>query len=234
LPGPGTDFSCVKVRANPDLVLAALRGIAYGVPRDLLPVIRGAPCPADGRELGRRAVLYRLERDAWTTILREGDTYASFDALLAQRLSRSLRTRALAFHVGGVTSDLAYDTFEQGEKLSAFLQLEGHAPEYEGVDAGVAALDAATHTRVLLLSEDATNDRVAFHHFELSGMLRGRWDLSFERAILIPELVALDESSQERRVRVEKTVPRATLPSAEPHGVQGVLATIIAETTRGF
>jgi hypothetical protein len=232
------DFACVKVRASADVVLASLGAYAYGTPRDLSPVVRGAPCPADGRELGRRAVLYKLERDGWTTVVREGDRFASFDSLLAARLSRTLQTRAVALYIDGNGQDLAYDVVEKGESVASFLHVEGTPPESQGVPGELLRLDVAAHARVLLAREDATNDRLAFRHFELPGMLRGRWDLGFERAILIPELVTIEESSEERRVRIKK-VKRAPEPEARPkgeipRGVQDLLGSIIADSTRGL
>ena len=237
LQAPGADFSCVKVRASADLVLAGLASWAYGVPRDLIPVTRGAPAPADGRDLGRRAVLYKLERDGWTTILREGDRFASFDSLLAQSLSHSLGVRAVALYIDGNGQDLAYDVFEKGDPVASYLHVSGTAPESRGVPPEVLRLDAPAHARSVLAREDATNDRLAFRHFELPGLLRGRWDLAFERAILVPELVSLEETSQERRARIKTKKPQEDepRPSREiPRGVQGLLATIIADTTRGI
>lgn len=240
------DFACVKVKASPDLLLASLSGHVYGVPRDLIPVIRGAPCPADGRDLGRRAVLYRLERDGWTTILREGDRFVSFDSLLAQTLSHSLQTRAIALYVDGNGEDLAYDIYDRGESQASFLHVAGTETEMDSVPPELARLDALSHSRAVLGREDATNDRLAFRHFELPGMLRGRWDLAFERAILLPELVSIEETSQERRVRSDKkkkksaaTQPKELVdsraPSREiPRGVQGLLESIIADSTRGL
>jgi len=233
---PPLDFACVKVKASPDVVLAALAATAYGMPRDLIPVIRGAPCPADGRDMGRRAVLYKLERDGWTAILREGDRYASYDAVLAQRLSRSLNTRAFALFIDGNKADLAYDLYEKGEPAGSFLQVQSNSPESSGIPSDLARLAPEEHARAVLGREDATNDRLHFRHFELPGMLRGRWDLSFERAVLVPELVALDESSEERRVRMKRPAPAgpSSGPLGEPRGVQDLLQSIIADRTRGL
>ena len=61
------DFGCVKVLAGVDLLLAGLapyaHGYAYGKPEDIMPAVRGGAFPADGRDMDRRAIVYRLERD---------------------------------------------------------------------------------------------------------------------------------------------------------------------------
>jgi hypothetical protein len=236
------DFTCVKVRATADVVLAALSSVAFGVPRDLVPVIRGAPAPSDGSDLERRAVVYKLERDSWTTILREGDRYAGYDSLLAQRLSRVLGTRAFALFQDGGASDLAYDVFESGKPVASALVVDGNLPESSGVDRALLALAPDAHARRFLAAEDATNDRLSFRQFLRPGLLRGRWDLGFERAILIPDLPVLEEDSQERRVRAsrEARVP-ANVPAPSPamsregeRGLRGILDSIIADTTKGL
>jgi hypothetical protein len=243
------DFGCVKVRAGIDLLLAALapysHGYAYGKPRDIMASVKGAAFPEDGRDMNRRAIVYKLEHDDWVTILREGDRFAGFDPVLAQGLSRALGTRAMTLFVDGAKKDLAYDIYEKGESVASFLHLEG--TEAEGhVERALLTLDLGTHARRVLEREDATNDRLAFRHFELPGTLRGRWDLGFERALLIPELPPIDVATEERRAKATAKTRRlvnAAAADAEndrrltregERGVRDVLKSLIAETTGGL
>jgi hypothetical protein len=239
------DFGCVKVLAEIDLLLAGLapyaHGYAYGKPRDIMPSVRGGAFPADGRDMDRRAIVYRLEHDEWSTILREGDRFAGFDPVLARALSRSLATRAIALFVDGSRKDLAYDIYDKGEPVASFLHIEGAEADTAAADPALVALDLATHARRILEREDATNDRLVFRHFELPGMLRGRWDLGFERALLIPELPPVDEAaSEERRARaktrrlVSSHVTERGLTREGERGVRDVLKSLIAENTGGL
>jgi hypothetical protein len=235
----------VKVRASADEVLAILAPHVAGVPRDLLGTIRGAPLPPDGRDGGRRAVVYRVERDVWTTVIREGDRFAGCDSALARLLSTRLNTRAIALFVCGAGQDLAYDVFDKGESVASVLQVAGHELETHGdVDRESVARDPIAHGREWLKREDATNDRLAFRHFELTGTLRGRWDLSFERCVLLPELGPLEaaaaDASAERRARaktrkIEKpAVPSQALTREGERGVKNVLLSLIEQSTQGL
>jgi hypothetical protein len=212
-PAPRT-FVAVKVRASADLVLAALAPFVHGTPRDVVGVVRGAPLPPDGRDLGRRAILYRVERDPWTTILREGDPHEIYDAALARRLSRALATRAFAIYLDGrfqagvaEKADLVYDIFERGELVEGVFAVEGAPLEAHGVDAKLVEASPLLHSRTVLQRETATNDRVLFADFDRAGALRGRWDLPFDRAVLLPDLVPIEDEPEAPRARKKATEP---------------------------
>lgn len=237
-PRRAPDFACVKVRARPDEVLAALAPHVTGTPRDLLGTIRGeAPLPADGRGSERRAILYRLERDAWTTILREGDRFAGCDVGLARWLAATLGTRALALFLDGAGLDLTYDVFERDAAVASVFHAAGHDLETSGdIDREAVARDPAAHAREWLRREDATNDRLAFRHFELPGVLRGRWDLALERCVLLPGLAtALELGSKPKTRRIAKpATPPQGLTREGERGVRSVLLDLIQQNTQGF
>ncbi len=202
---PARTFVSVKVLSSPDLVLAALAPLSYGTPRDIAGALRGAPLPADGRALGRRAILYRVELDGWTTIVREGEPIDAYDPLLAKRLSRVLGTRAIAlwqqasFLTESGACDLVYDIFDKGVSIEGVLATEGEIECSGTADAASVKANPLAHARALLAREKATNDRISFADFE-RGTIRGRWDLVLDRAILLPELAPVgDEVPVERK-----------------------------------
>ena len=73
-------------------------------------------------------------------------------------------------------------------------------------------------------------------------MLRGRWDLGLERALLIPKLQAIraEAASEERRVRqktrrlVSGHVTERGLTREGERGVRDMLKSSCAETTGGL